>query len=101
VSITGCKINEEAAYTRIVRYADITQVRSLEEFLNKARCKWENKIRNLLFGMERIKTNYCKWSNIRWDCLVDDIVLTTGDTRKASCKTLGDSRRNLLCNQTS
>ena len=48
----------------------------------------ENKIRNLLFGMERRKTNYCNWSNMRRNCLVDDIVLTTGDTREASCKTV-------------
>jgi hypothetical protein len=98
VSVTGCKINEVTAHTRIVRCADITQVRRLEEFLNKVRCKWKNKIRNLLFGMERRKTNYCNWSNVRRDCLVDDIVLTTEDTREASCKTLGDSRSNLLCN---
>lgn len=97
---TGCKINEEAAHARIVRCTNITQVRSVEEFLNKVRCKWENKIRNILFGMERRKTNYCNWSNVRRNCLVDDTVLTTGDTREASCKTLGDSRRNLLCNWT-
>ena len=81
MSITGCKVNEEVAHTRIVRCTNITQVRSLEEFLNKVRCKWENKIRNLLFGMERRNTNYCNWSNMRSNCLVDDIVLTTGDTR--------------------
>jgi len=44
VSTTGCKTNEEAAHTRTVRCTNTTQVRSLEEYLSKVRCKWKIKL---------------------------------------------------------
>jgi hypothetical protein len=40
-------INDEGAYKRMIKCANVVELRNLEEYLNKARWKRKNKIRKM------------------------------------------------------
>jgi hypothetical protein len=41
------RLNEWIAYTKIINCTNIIDLRNIESYLYKMKCKWENKIRNL------------------------------------------------------
>jgi hypothetical protein len=42
------RLNEWIAYKKIINCTNITELRNIGSYLYKIKCKWENKIRNLL-----------------------------------------------------
>jgi hypothetical protein len=40
-------INEELAYKKIINYTNTVELRNLDRYLYKIKCKWENRIKEL------------------------------------------------------